>query len=352
MSCFPHERNNHRVFKRNSLLCRLDRHRRPSPPQSFYHRKRRSSTRSNSESYLLKTPAEDTVGAILRALQTRRPTDDTTAKAARTIITFAGTKRPHELSAADAYEIDAAICESGYAHSTRLNRATNVRRLLRWLKDHHGAPDLTNLITRHPGLRPRNVTATDTERAAILAAAPPDIRLWLLLCSDLAMRSGTAQRITSDEYDASREEIRFITKLGEHLTLPVTAEIADAFALCDAASTVPFVRQTQIAQQQASFKNRQQAGRPINPTATRTAINVRYRRLLDRIGIMRKLTPHDFRRTTATRLYEKTGDARDVQALLGHRSLASTIWYLDHDMRPVSRTMLELLKQPQERRIA
>jgi len=72
-----------------------------------------------------------------------------------------------------------------------------VRRLLRWLRDHHGAPDLTHLITRHPGLRPRNVTATDDERDMILAAAPPDIRLWLLFCSDSP--SAQAQRNASHQ---------------------------------------------------------------------------------------------------------------------------------------------------------
>lgn len=71
-----------------------------------------------------------------------------------------------------------------------------------------------------------------------------------------------------------------------------------------------------------------------------------FHRLLDSIGITRKLTPHDLRRTTAVKLYEATRDARDVQALLGHRSLASTIWYLDHDLRPVSRANLELIKSP------
>ena len=41
-----------------------------------------------------------------------------------------------------------------------------------------------------------------------------------------------------------------------------------------------------------------------------------------------------------------SGDVRDVQALLGHRSLQSTIWYLDHDLRPVSLDALETIKRP------
>jgi integrase len=53
-------------------------------------------------------------------------------------------------------------------------------------------------------------------------------------------------------------------------------------------------------------------------------------------------------------MYQQTGDIRTVQALLGHRSMASTIWYLDHDLMPVPRATLELIKRPPgpERRIA
>jgi len=124
----------------------------------------------------------------------------------------------------------------------------------------------------------------------------------------------------------------------------VTEEIAAILKTCSQDNPAPFVRQVQAASQTPGH------GRPIVQDACRTAISVRYRRLLDRLGITRKLTPHDFRRTTATPLYELTGDARDVQALLGHRSLASTIWYLDHDLRPVKRATLELLKSSTDRK--
>jgi site-specific recombinase XerC len=45
-------------------------------------------------------------------------------------------------------------------------------------------------------------------------------------------------------------------------------------------------------------------------------------------------------------MLEQTHDIRDVQALLGHSDLGSTFWYLDHDARPVSRSILEMLKRP------
>jgi len=45
-------------------------------------------------------------------------------------------------------------------------------------------------------------------------------------------------------------------------------------------------------------------------------------------------------------MLEATGDLRDVQAFLGHLSLHSTVIYLDHDLRPVKRHTLELIKRP------
>lgn len=61
---------------------------------------------------------------------------------------------------------------------------------------------------------------------------------------------------------------------------------------------------------------------------------------------MRRIVPHDFRRTAAVAIYRCTGDIRDAQALLGHKALGSTLHYLDHDLRPIKRSTLELIKSP------
>jgi site-specific recombinase XerC len=77
-----------------------------------------------------------------------------------------------------------------------------------------------------------------------------------------------------------------------------------------------------------------------------STLSAKFHKLKDQVGITRKLTPHDLRRTTAVAMLEQSGDIRDVQALLGHRSLESTIWYLDHDLRQVKRSTLEIIKRP------
>jgi integrase len=45
-------------------------------------------------------------------------------------------------------------------------------------------------------------------------------------------------------------------------------------------------------------------------------------------------------------MYRHTSNVRKVQALLGHRSMQATIWYLDHDLEPVEAEDLETIKRP------
>jgi integrase len=48
------------------------------------------------------------------------------------------------------------------------------------------------------------------------------------------------------------------------------------------------------------------------------------RRLLDRAGLDKKVTPHKLRHTYATRVLEAGAELVDIQALLGHVNLATT----------------------------
>jgi integrase/recombinase XerC len=166
------------------------------------------------------------------------------------------------------------------------------------------------------------------------------MKLWILLCSDLAMRSGTAERVSPFQYDAEQRILRFTTKRNAHLTLPVTQEIAELLAECDPHSKNSFVRQLWAKDENPQKKH----ARAENKGADR--LRVKFREHCIEHGITRRLIPHDLRRTAAVAMLEQTHDIRDVQALLGHSDLGSTFWYLDHDARPVSRSILEMLKRP------
>jgi integrase len=321
----------------------LDRPRnRQAPPQSIHHGQGRTHLRSGAQSLQPKTEGVGKVGQILIALASKAQQPfGHTVRAARLIIAYAGNSYPAELSAAHAFEVNSAISESGWAHSTRRNTASEVSRIFWWLAQYHGAPDLSPLIEKHPGLRPRNTVASEAEKEALLAAAPAYLRLWLLLCSDLAIRSGTAARLAPEHYDTATRDLTFTTKYGARQTMPVTQEIAALIARCSMQNAEPFTLQLHRAE-----PHKFATPADFTKQNNQNCLQYNFRTLRRRIGINRSLTPHDFRRTTAVRLYQHTHDARDVQALLGHRSLASTIWYLDHDLRPVNRATLELIKRP------
>ncbi len=221
-------------------------------------------------------------------------------------------------------------------HFTRKNRANAVRWLLRKLED-NGAPSLAAEVVKVTQPRPRNITAKGDERSLILNAAPPHLRCWLLLCSDTAIRSGTAARLGPENYDTARRELTFTTKYQERQRLHVTAELAVLLDQC-VIPDVPFVAQLP----RSAVGHRQ----PLHALGRMgvNALRKLFAKLRRDLGIARKLTAHDLRRTTAVRVYDATRDIRLVQALLGHGDMGSTIWYLDHHMTLVPASTLELAK--------
>lgn len=239
------------------------------------------------------------------------------------LIGIAGSARPCDLTSNDIRK--AAASYDRLATTTRYSRAGVLRRVCRYLHAEHGAPDLSQAVPRVIAPAPRNVTATDEERRKVIESAPPFLKCWLLLCSDLAMRSGTAARVCPAQYDRKAGTLTFRTKYEEALTMQVTDELRSLFG--ELTGRVPFVSQ-------------------LHPQGGITAFGLRtaFLRLKERVGVRRAVRPHDLRRTTAAKVYDMTSDLRIVQALLGHRSLQTTLHYLDHRNTPVPRNLLELVK--------
>ena len=161
-----------------------------------------------------------------------------------------------------------------------------------------------------------------------------------MLCSDLAIRAGTAARLSPANYHRASGLLEFTTKYGAKATLPVTEEIHHLLEKCDMDDPRPFTRQLWHSGN----------GRALLSTLKQSQTPQRMGKLVRdtkaKLGITKHWTPHDLRRTTAVAMYELTGDLRDVQALLAHKNLPSTIWYLDHRLRKVNRETLETLKRP------
>jgi integrase len=222
---------------------------------------------------------------------------------------------------------------------TRCAYSKALRQILRWLSETCGAPRLDKQIRRYPTPAPRNTTIPYTDRARILAAAPDHLRLWLLLCSDLAIRSGTAANIGPQHYDRAQRTLTFTTKWQEKLSLPTTTEIDVLISLCEFTDSTSFVRQL--------WARRRQRHGDLNNT---NSLRKHFRQLCVNFSIPGKVRPHDLRRTAACAIYDHTRDLRAVQALLGHKHLESTLHYLDHHLTKVSRANLELIKSPEWRK--
>ena len=160
------------------------------------------------------------------------------------------------------------------------------------------------------------------------------------MCSDLAIRSGTATTLTPGNYDADSRTLTFRTKYQSAQRLPVTAELAALLDKCKDAD-LPFISQLEGSHgNKSSTRATPALMRPIS----QVVMTATYRRLKNRLGITRKLTPHDLRRTTARRVYDATRDLRLVQALLGHADLQSTLWYLQDDLTQIPVNTFELAK--------
>ena len=130
--------------------------------------------------------------------------------------------------------------------------------------------------------------------------------------------------------------------MGEKLSLPTTAEIETLLDDCDPRNPEPFVRQLWHNQPGNNHPHQRGAMR----RSQHLTLLAAFGRLRRSLGITRHLTPHDLRRTTAVAMYRHTRNLRQVQALLGHRSLQATIWYLDHELEPIEAETLEAIKKP------
>lgn len=175
----------------------------------------------------------------------------------------------------------------------------------------------------------------------ILNAAPPYLLMWVLLCSDCAIRSGAATAIGNSHYDPIARTVSIKTKYGSTQTLPVTEAIAALASQCPH-PTLPWM--SQLPRGEVRRKNCTVHMGPLLAPYKQPALAMAWAALLHRCGITRRIIPHDLRRTTARAVYSHTHDLRLVQALLGHSHLAHTAWYLQDALTPVPRETLEFAK--------
>jgi len=178
---------------------------------------------------------------------------------------------------------------------------------------------------KNPG--PRKTIAKPDELQRLFARAQPWQRVWLLLCSQLALRNAEARSISPANYDPAAQTITFKKKGGGVHTLPVTPDIAACFAAApDGDPSWTYIERWR------------------GKTLSKAAVEHQWRKLKKLASARDDLRVHDLRRTTAVSLYELTKDLRAVSHLLGHTSMAATCGYLAHQDPQTLRPLLAQMK--------
>jgi integrase len=192
-------------------------------------------------------------------------------------------------------------------------------------------PDLVAAVPKIAVPGPRKRVTGEAQFQAVIQSIPKQRALVLvaMLCRDAGLRSGTAVSLGPGGWDGKRITAR--TNRGRTANVQATVrlkQMLDALAPVATAAGINF----------AEAAN----GRPINVTSIRK----QWRKAADNVG-MPGLWLHDLRRSTARQLLEHTHDIRQVQSLLGHQSLRSTIWYLDNPSEPSAADIAAAIERTQ-----
>lgn len=223
----------------------------------------------------------------------------------------------------------------GKAATTVYGLLSRYRRVLRSLQLFGAKSDLWACVPFTPKPAPRSATVRADELEALLAHASPAMRLLLLLCSDCALRSGTARRIAPCDIlvdEAGRWSIAIRSKRASMAQVPVTERIRALMQLAPCGDpAVSYV---------GALRPTQGGGRGWSPGT----VAHNFMRLKRASGVRLDLRLHDLRRTAALKIYDDTKDLRVTQALLTHTRLESTLHYLTQHKSHLTHERMEALK--------
>jgi len=160
------------------------------------------------------------------------------------------------------------------------------------------------------------VPSSDHCRRLVAACANPSERALMLMFVTLGLRRAELLALKVSDLSADLREVRVVGKGSRVRVLPIPeqtrAALREHLGACEEAD-----------QPRPLFPNR--AGRPM----TETTIRRLFERLKRRAGLQNSpLTLHGLRHGCASQLVASGVDVVTVQALLGHRSLDSTMRYL------------------------
>ena len=210
----------------------------------------------------------------------------------------------------------------GLAPATVKRRLACLRALFAWAErrgDITASPFRTAEVRiRLPKRLPRCLTAVELRRLFTgRREAPPPIALAVLLLFTTGMRVAELTALRVGDIDLERRTLRVRGKGNrERQVFLTSSEVVGelrAFlkdhGLHRASPTTPLLR-TEVGSRMSTDRVRRGL-----------------RRLAERAGLTRRITPHMLRHSAATSLLEAGIDIRFVQRLLGHRSISTTEIY-------------------------
>jgi integrase len=191
-------------------------------------------------------------------------------------------------------------------------------------------PHLATLVPKGRRPNPRKIIIQPAELEAMLAAAPPWMRVLLLLGAHAGLRISDAMRACPLQLSPDKQTLSLIQKKTDH---PVTIPLTDALGhmLGGAPQGDPATPFYQLYR-----------GAPI----TYHGVNGAWQTLKKRTQVNRALIFHDLRRTIAVSVYELSKDLRVAEQMLGHKSLTSTCGYLEHVDPGILRPLLQSIYTP------
>lgn len=340
-------RRNAHDQKARQVFRGLERRQRPETAQSIRHRERSPPAPERHESSETpspkKTAGTSPLAATITAWLSTQTHNPSSACALSSLLAQSGDTATKDLSTAQIGQ--AAASWKGKSQHTRRNYSNAMRRFLAWA----AAEQLTAraLLGAMPQVHqpdPRTIVATAEEREKLLAAAPRNLRFFILLCADLGLRHKTAAGIRRADYNPNTRSLTFRTKGDVTQTLPVSEDVAAEIEALPASSDAlkPIVALLPASKRGSLWGKK--------PRFTR-----QWKLLKEKAGVRAELHIHDLRRTAAEEVWDATHNLRLVQAQLGHQSITTTARYLANrvtevDLRNVRDAIATMRSQPKQRK--
>jgi site-specific recombinase XerD len=207
--------------------------------------------------------------------------------------------------------------EAGRPINRTVNKELNyLGGMIRWAgKQGHITPRRL-IMDMLPYKKPLPQVLTAEEVKAIIEAANPFYRAYLLALYALGLRSIEARNLKWKDINFERGTVTVVQKGGAEKSLPIGTALLSALK--------------EILPSEGNHK----AGwwdLPVfqNPKTGKAVVNARkaIRQIADRAGVKKRVTPHMLRHSCATHMLDQNVNLRIIQQFLGHSNISTTQVY-------------------------